>query len=500
MYHRAAVRAAGASSVSQELPDCFSAFEAEFDFVYRMLRRYGASPADADDLTQEIFLVVWRRWRDYDPRRPLRAWLAGITYRVAQDHFRRARREVPSGVVDGEDQASPLDHLASARARALVLRALAALPERQRTILILHELEGLPIPELAMALTVPASTLYSRLKKARQTFARSVRRLQRGMAALGPALPEAEALLAAERTPRPEPPERRRRVMSRLRALMAEPRPPAPVAQPAWPLWPLLVAGAIGLGAVAWLSLGRAPRSSPAAVAAAVTPRPAPPVGRRLDEGLVAYWRFDEGAGTVVRDRSGKGADCAFQQMSPGSAWTDGPLGGALELDGLGWLSCPHPRFTATTAGLSVAVWVKRTASPRGYHAIVTRQVRDTNLDHFFLGFQGDQIFFVSHLWGGKIFHPAPPLDRWFHLTVVHGNRQAVLFVDGEEVARAPAYDDRPGSTDTAITIGGGVNGADPSHATQRLVGAIDELAIYQRQLSVDEVKKLAAGVAPAAR
>jgi RNA polymerase sigma-70 factor (ECF subfamily) len=494
------VPAAGASSVSQELPDCYSAFEAEFDFVHRMLRRYGASPSDAEDLAQEVFLVVWRRWRDYDQQRPLRPWLAGIAFRVAHDHFRRVRREVPSGFVDGEDQASPLDHLASARARALVLRALAALPARQRAILILHELEGIPIPELVGTLLVPASTLYSRLKKAHQSFARSVRRLQRG-ATPAPALIEAEALLAAERTPRPEPPERRRRVMARVRALLASPRPPLRTAPPRGiPAWPVLAAaGLLVLGAVAWRALGhrRHPARPQLAVAAAPAQRIVPPpAAPRLDQGLVGYWRFDEGAGTVAADRSGNGVDCALRQMSPAS-WIQGPRVGALQFGGLGWLSCAQPRFAGDSADLSVSVWVKRTQSPRGYHAIVTRQVRDTNLDHFFLGFRGDLIFFVSHLWGGKIHHPAPPLDHWFHLAVVHGNRAAVMFVDGVEVARAPTYDDRPARTETPLTMGGGANGPDPDLVKQRLVGAVDELAIYDRQLSPDEVKRLASGAQP---
>src|SRR6185436_20140869 len=117
--------------------------------------------------------------------------------------------------------------------------------------------------------------------------------------------------------------------------------------------------------------------------------------GPRLADGLVGYWRFDERSGAVARDRSGNGSDCAFQPAErPG--WTDGPLDGALNLSGLGWLSCAQPRFAGASSDLSIAVWVKQTATPRGYHAIVTRQVGDTQLDHFFLGFRGDLIFFVS--------------------------------------------------------------------------------------------------------
>jgi RNA polymerase sigma factor (sigma-70 family) len=495
------VRAVETSPATPELPDCYRAFEAELDFVYRMLRRYGATAADADDLAQEVFLVVWRRWRDFDPRRPLRPWLAGIIVRVTHEHFRRRRREVPCGIVDGEDPASPLDHLASARARSLVLRALAALPERQRMILALHDLEGLTIPEVAETMAVPASTLYSRLDKARRTFARAVRRLQReAPLAAARRLPDVEALLAIERTPRPEPPERRRRLAARLRALVALPGPPPPAPRSSR-AWPWLVAAGLALaGGFTGLSLpGRRPGLAQPLALPAVRPRAA--AGLTLAEGLVGYWRFDEGAGSaVVRDRSGNGTDCELREMNPTSSWTDGPLGGGLSFDGRGWLACPHPRFApGATADLTVAVWVKRMDTPPGYHAVVTRQEGERNLDHFFVGFRGDLILAVSHVWGGKLFHPAPPIGRWFHLAVVHGHGEVVLFVDGVAVARQPATTARPGDSDTAITVAGGINGPDTALARQRFIGAVDELLVYQRALSPAEIAALAGGVQPPA-
>ena len=484
------MRAAGASNFSAELPDCFRAFEDELDFVYRVLRRSGASPADADDLAQEVFLVVWRRWRDYDPERPLRPWLAGITFRVVHDHFRRSRREVPSGFVDGEDQLSPLDHLAAARARALVLRALAALPERQRAVMILHELEGMPISELAEALLVPVSTLYSRLRKAHQSFARQVRRLQRGPAPRRQT--DVEALLAAERTPRPEPPERRRRVMAKLRALMAAPRPPVQ-RLPAPRRWPWLVAAALLVAALGGLLTTRA-RTHGNALSPPARGQSTPLLARDL----IGYWRFDEGAGGTARDGSGNGTDCSMLQMDPGTGWTEGPMGGAMSLGGLGWLACPQPRFGASSsADLTVALWVKRTQQQPGYHALVTRQTGGSNLDHFFVGLRGDSILLVSHVWGGKLYHPAPPPGRWFHLAMVHGHGEVVLYLDGVPVARQPASEAIPAEGDTAVTVGGGVNGPDPQIATQRFIGAVDELAIYRRALGPGEVKALADGVRP---
>jgi concanavalin A-like lectin/glucanase superfamily protein len=184
--------------------------------------------------------------------------------------------------------------------------------------------------------------------------------------------------------------------------------------------------------------------------------------------------------------------------MEPGTAWTDGPLAGAVTFGGLGWLACAQPKIAAAgSADLSVALWVKRTQHQPGYHALVTRQIGTSNLDHFFVGFRGDQILLVSHVWGGKFVYPAPPVGRWFHLAMVHGHGEVVLFIDGSPVARGPSTEAMPADDDAAITVGGGVNGPDPEEATQRFAGAIDELAIYRRALAGDDVKLLAAGARP---
>jgi hypothetical protein len=81
---------------------------------------------DAADLAQEVFLVMWRRWDEFDAERQLRPWLAGIAFKVAHGHHRRfARKELPTDALDpATDGPGPEDELAHARARELVLAAL----------------------------------------------------------------------------------------------------------------------------------------------------------------------------------------------------------------------------------------------------------------------------------------------------------------------------------------------------------------------------------------
>src|SRR5688572_26701199 len=87
-----------------ELDACVSVLDTEFDFIYQTLRRRGLSVADAEDVVQDVFLVMWRRWTDYDRRRSLRAWLTGIAFRVAYHHRSKRVREVPGGVIDAPDE------------------------------------------------------------------------------------------------------------------------------------------------------------------------------------------------------------------------------------------------------------------------------------------------------------------------------------------------------------------------------------------------------------
>jgi hypothetical protein len=75
-------------------------FRQEFDHVYRGLRRQGISEADAEDLAQEVFLVMWRRWGQLDQQRPMRPWLAAIAFNLVGNRLRRLHREIPAAEVE----------------------------------------------------------------------------------------------------------------------------------------------------------------------------------------------------------------------------------------------------------------------------------------------------------------------------------------------------------------------------------------------------------------
>jgi RNA polymerase sigma-70 factor (ECF subfamily) len=143
-------------------------FRSHAPYVWRLLQRLGATAADADDLCQEVFVVVHRRLSEIDASQPLRPWIYGVAVRVASAH--RRRRRVLLAPLEAEDLGSPAtqcDAVEHRQARDVLREAICRLDDAKREIFVLHELEELKMPEIAEALSCPLQTAYSRLHAAR---------------------------------------------------------------------------------------------------------------------------------------------------------------------------------------------------------------------------------------------------------------------------------------------------------------------------------------------
>lgn len=158
-------------------------YKEHFPYVFHTLRRLGVAPSDLEDMTHDVFVVLYRTLDRYDVERPLKPWLFGIAFRLTSDYKQRAFRwrEVAS-----EDKKlwqhrdpseAPDANLAFADEQKIALDALADLDLDQRAVFILHELDGYTIPEAAEALKIPINTLYSRLRRGRERFAQAVEKL-----------------------------------------------------------------------------------------------------------------------------------------------------------------------------------------------------------------------------------------------------------------------------------------------------------------------------------
>lgn len=155
---------------------CLEAYQRELDYLMRTLQRLGVASEDLEDLAHEVFLVLRSTWRDYDPVRALRPYLFGIAFRVASSHRRRHWREVSFESVDAPDLVPLPDQTVEAnQARALVLFALQKIPLPRRVVLVMHELDEIPMKDVARTLGIPVFTAYSRLRKARRELEAALR-------------------------------------------------------------------------------------------------------------------------------------------------------------------------------------------------------------------------------------------------------------------------------------------------------------------------------------
>ena len=155
---------------------------AHHDLVWRTVRRLGVPDADADDVVQEVFLLASR---SLDTIEHERGFLLRTCMFVAS-HARRTiqrRREISDdeqlGAIAGSG-ARPDEHAEASQARAQLQSMLDEMPTELKGVFVLFELERFTMAEIAELLQLPAGTVASRLRRARELFAtlaeRSTRR------------------------------------------------------------------------------------------------------------------------------------------------------------------------------------------------------------------------------------------------------------------------------------------------------------------------------------
>jgi RNA polymerase sigma-70 factor (ECF subfamily) len=161
-----------ARSAEQELR-LGAALASHFSTVWRALRRFGVHERNADDAAQHVFLQFASRL-DIVERGRERPYLLGIAAKVAANVRRQQARsrEEPADDLDAQlgEAETPESLLDQEQRRQRLDVALATLPDEQREVFVLYELEGFSLPEIARALELPLGTATSRLRRARAAF------------------------------------------------------------------------------------------------------------------------------------------------------------------------------------------------------------------------------------------------------------------------------------------------------------------------------------------
>jgi RNA polymerase sigma-70 factor (ECF subfamily) len=154
-------------------PDFRDLFRDEYAYIRATARRLGIRERELPDLVHDVFVAVHRRLVDFEAYRPIRPWLFGITFRVVVGHKRRMAyrcEELSADEPDERADDAPRadEQIEDAERRRMVHEALEVLDDDKRAVFVLHEIDEVPMAEIAAALEIPKNTAYSRLRLGRE--------------------------------------------------------------------------------------------------------------------------------------------------------------------------------------------------------------------------------------------------------------------------------------------------------------------------------------------
>jgi RNA polymerase sigma-70 factor (ECF subfamily) len=164
--------------------------------IYSICYRFTGSGDEAEDLTQDVFIRVYRTLGSYDTSRAtFMTWVATLARNLLVDHFRKSKYDRKTDSLDftpGDDtdavalaerlsdpSAGPDSHLASRETREMVHQALQRISPELREAVILRDLQDMDYREIAVVLKVPEGTVKSRINRGRTELARLLARTHR---------------------------------------------------------------------------------------------------------------------------------------------------------------------------------------------------------------------------------------------------------------------------------------------------------------------------------
>ena len=153
-----------------------------FNIAYKFVGKHD----EAEDLTQEVFLKIFKSLNTFDRRANFQTWLISVSRNLCIDHYRGVRKERetidrgvdPSELTPASSGPSPMAMLEQRDRVELLRDAMAGLPQTLRTAVLMRDIQELSYQEIADALHLPEGTVKSRINRGRTELARQVRRLR----------------------------------------------------------------------------------------------------------------------------------------------------------------------------------------------------------------------------------------------------------------------------------------------------------------------------------
>ncbi|MFI6910501.1 LamG-like jellyroll fold domain-containing protein [Nonomuraea sp. NPDC050394] len=206
-------------------------------------------------------------------------------------------------------------------------------------------------------------------------------------------------------------------------------------------------------------------------------------VGRTTAEGLVAAFGFEEGSGTTTVDSSGNG----HTGTASATTWVSGKFGNALSFTGSNgsWLTVPHSESLRLTAGMTLSAWVKP-ATNDSYRTVL---MKDHSKGSAYGIYSSNGT--VPSAWFLKpdaTSHnqvdgtSALPANSWSHVATTYDGTTARLYVNGDQVAQLT-------TTGDLVDDGGALRIGGNTRWGEYFNGTIDEVRIYNRAQSTDEIQ-----------
>ncbi len=204
-----------------------------------------------------------------------------------------------------------------------------------------------------------------------------------------------------------------------------------------------------------------------------------------LTDGLVAWWRMDDGAGNTATDSTSTAADGSIN----GATWTTGRRAGALQFSGGQSIHCGRRASLGGTTPFTITAWVRVNAGTSQEGTIIQQRASD--------GWNGQYRFYVSstgrigfYVYGNSAqqfnFTGSTAINngQWHHVAAVRdANGNAYLYLDG--VLNGSVTGTTQRSLSSSISVG---IGADIRDSNRFFRGRLDDIRIYNRQLSAEEI------------
>jgi RNA polymerase sigma-70 factor (ECF subfamily) len=154
--------------------------------VFNVAYKFVGKHDEAEDLTQDIFLKIFKSLSSFDRRANFQTWLISVSRNLCIDHYRSVRKERetidrdvdPGDLMPVSAEVSPYAQLEHRDRVSMLREAMTALPDTLRTAVLLRDIQELTYQEIADRLELPEGTVKSRINRGRTELARQIKRLK----------------------------------------------------------------------------------------------------------------------------------------------------------------------------------------------------------------------------------------------------------------------------------------------------------------------------------